>query len=48
MPDPRLGLLHLNPGAAGHHGFHKVRTLLRFGVNAGKVVDLQAVELGAR
>lgn len=48
MPDPKLRLLHLNPGAAGRHGFHKVRTLLRFGIDAGKVVDLQAVELGPR
>jgi putative phosphoesterase len=48
MPDPKLGLLHLNPGAAGHHGFHKVRTLLRFGVSEGRVVELQAVELGPR
>jgi putative phosphoesterase len=48
MPDPRLHLLHLNPGAAGRHGFHVVRTLLRFGIEAGKVVDLQAVELGKR
>ena len=48
MPDPRLGLLHLNPGAAGRHGFHQVRTLLRFGVAQGKVVELQVVELGAR
>jgi putative phosphoesterase len=48
MPDKKLGLLHLNPGAAGRHGFHQVRTLLRFGIDAGKVVDLQAVELGKR
>lgn len=48
MPDPKLGLLHLNPGAAGRHGFHQVRTLLRFGIEAGKVVELQAVELGKR
>ncbi|HEX8659238.1 MAG TPA: YfcE family phosphodiesterase, partial [Hymenobacter sp.] len=48
MPDPKLGLLHLNPGAAGRHGFHQVRTLLRFGIEAGQVVDMQAVELGAR
>ena len=48
MPDPKLGLLHLNPGAAGRHGFHQVRTLLRFGVAAGKVVELRAVELGPR
>ena len=48
MPDKQLGLLHLNPGAAGRHGFHQMRTLLRFGIEAGKVVDLQAVELGLR
>ncbi|GAC1592699.1 MAG: metallophosphoesterase family protein [Hymenobacter sp.] len=48
MPDKQLGLLHLNPGAAGRHGFHQVRTLLRFGIEAGRVVDLQAVELGKR
>ncbi|MDQ2793090.1 MAG: YfcE family phosphodiesterase, partial [Bacteroidota bacterium] len=46
--DPRRQLLHLNPGAAGRHGFHQVRTLLRFGIDGGKVVDLQAVELGKR
>ncbi|MVN77651.1 YfcE family phosphodiesterase [Hymenobacter sp. HMF4947] len=48
MPDPKLHLLHLNPGAAGRHGFHKVRTLVRFGIDQGKVVDVQVVELGPR
>ncbi|TGE23769.1 metallophosphoesterase [Hymenobacter aquaticus] len=48
MPDPKLGLLHLNPGAAGMHGFHKVRTMLRFEVANGKVQQLQAIELGLR
>ncbi|MBC8082441.1 MAG: metallophosphoesterase family protein [Hymenobacter sp.] len=48
MPDPRLKLLHLNPGAAGRHGFHKVRTLLRFEVAGGKVRQLQVVELGPK
>lgn len=48
VPDAQLRLLYLNPGAAGRHGFHKVRTLLRFGIDRGKVVDLQAVELGPR
>ncbi|OON68562.1 metallophosphoesterase family protein [Hymenobacter sp. CRA2] len=48
MPDRQLGLLHLNPGAAGRHGFHKVRTLLKFRVEDGRVQDLQAVELGPR
>ena len=48
VPDPKRLLLHLNPGAAGRHGFHQVRTLLRFSIAAGKVVELQAVELGKR
>lgn len=48
MPDPKLGLLALNPGAAGRHGFHRVRTLLRFSIDKGKIVDLRAIELGSR
>ncbi len=46
--DPNLGLLHMNPGACGHHGWHLVRTILRFTVEAGKVSALEAIELGAR
>ncbi|WP_197088643.1 metallophosphoesterase family protein [Rufibacter radiotolerans] len=49
MQDPKHGnLLHLNPGAAGKHGFHAMRTMLRFEVNEGKVQHLQAIELGKR
>lgn len=48
MRDPRLGILHMNPGACGHHGWHKVRTLLRFTATAGKISDVEAVELGPR
>jgi uncharacterized protein len=49
MPDKSLGnLLHINPGAAGIHGFHKVRTMVRFTIEAGKVRDLQVIELGKR
>lgn len=49
MPDPkRPGLLYLNPGAAGQQGFHKIRTLLRFDLNKGKVENMQAIELGKR
>ena len=40
--------LHLNPGAAGHHGWHKVRTILRFTVAQGRVTHLVAIELGPR
>lgn len=48
MPDRTLGLLHINPGAAGREGFHKVRTIIRFSLEAGNISDLQVVELGMR
>ncbi len=49
MTDPKLKtLLHINPGAAGRHGFHKVRTMVRFAVEDGQVRDLQVIELGKR
>lgn len=48
MPDKDRGLLYMNPGAAGHEGFHKMRTLLRFEINNGKIENLEAIELGAR
>jgi putative phosphoesterase len=40
--------LHLNPGAAGHHGWHKVRTILRFTVADARVSALEAIQLGER
>ena len=46
--DPVNTCLYMNPGAAGIHGFHKVRTLLRFEINAGKIQNLEVVELGTR
>ena len=48
MPDKKLGLLHMNPGACGRHGFHKVRTLLRFTLAKGEIKNLEVVELGPR
>ncbi|PKV75314.1 metallophosphoesterase family protein [Pontibacter ramchanderi] len=49
MPDKSLNnLLHLNPGAAGKHGFHQVRTMMRFSIEAGQIRDLQVIELGKR
>lgn len=41
-------LLHLNPGAAGNQGFHKIRTMMRFSIDHGKITDLQVIELGKR
>ncbi|WP_026464753.1 metallophosphoesterase family protein [Adhaeribacter aquaticus] len=48
MPDKSLNLLHINPGAAGRHGFHHIRTLVKFEINNGKIENLQVVELGKR
>jgi putative phosphoesterase len=49
MPDKSLkNLLHINPGAAGKHGFHKIRTMVHFAIEDGKVRDLQVLELGKR
>lgn len=48
MPDSKRQLLHINPGACGRHGFHKMRTLVRFAIREGKVTDLEVVELGKR
>jgi uncharacterized protein len=48
MPDKQLGLLHINPGAAGLQGFHKVKTVVRFSLREGRVEDLQVIELGKR
>lgn len=46
--DKTHNLLHMNPGAAGVHGFHKMRTMLRFKVEGGAVKDLEVIELGPR
>lgn len=48
MPDAENKLLHMNPGAAGKHGFHKFRTFLRFAIENGKIIRPEAVELGLR
>lgn len=46
--DKKLNLLHLNPGAAGKHGFHKVRTMLRFEISKGNISKLEIIELEKR
>ena len=43
--DPKLGLLHINPGAAGIMGWHKVRTLVRFTVEGQAFKDLEVIEI---
>ncbi|OIQ41868.1 MAG: YfcE family phosphodiesterase [Bacteroidetes bacterium MedPE-SWsnd-G1] len=46
--DKKLNLLHLNPGAVGKHGFHKVRTMLRFTIDGSDIKNLEIVELEKR
>lgn len=49
MPDPKIpGLLHINPGAAGVHGFHHVRTMVKFTVDKNKIGELDVIELAQR
>jgi len=43
--DRSLGLLHINPGAAGLQGWHQVRTLVRFTVDKGAFTDLEVIEI---
>lgn len=45
MNDKKLGTLHMNPGAIGTHGFHKVRTMLRFEIEADKIQNLEVIEI---
>jgi len=46
--DPKLKLLHLNPGAAGKQGWHQTRTLMRFEINGDKIEKLEIIELAGR
>lgn len=41
-------LIFLNPGAAGRHGFHLKRTMLRFEIKLNKIENLEIIELGSR
>jgi len=44
MNDKKLKLLHMNPGAVGKYGFHKVRTMLRFEIDGKNIQNLEVIE----
>lgn len=44
MRDKTLDLVHFNPGAIGQKGFHKKRTMMKFGIEDGKLIDIQILE----
>jgi putative phosphoesterase len=46
--DKTHDVLYMNPGACGVHGFHKIKTMLRFSVDGDKLTDLAVIELGSR
>lgn len=41
-------MLYLNPGAAGNHGFHTTKTLVRFEISAKEIKNMEVIELGKR
>ena len=48
MYDQKNSLLHLNPGACGKSGWHKMRTMMRFQINGDQIENLEVIELGTR
>ena len=48
MYDDKLNCLHMNPGAAGKQGWHKVRTLIRFVIDGAAMKDCEVIELGKK
>jgi uncharacterized protein len=45
IKDPALNCLHLNPGACGNQGWHKVKTIMRFTIEDGVIKSLEVIEL---
>lgn len=43
--DKKFNLLHMNPGAAGNYGIHKVKTILKFKIDKENITDLKIIEL---
>src|SRR6476620_11118454 len=48
MYDDKLQCLHINPGAAGLQGWHKVKTLVRFVIDGREIKNCEVIELGKR
>jgi putative phosphoesterase len=48
MYDDKLNCLHMNPGAAGKQGWHKIRTIIRFVIDGKEMKDCEVIELGPK
>ena len=46
--DDKLQCLHMNPGAAGKHGWHNSRTLVRFSIDGTAITNCEVIGLGKR
>lgn len=46
--DHKINCLHINPGAAGKQGWHKVRTIIRFAIDGSEIRNCEIIELGKR
>jgi len=46
--DNKINCLHINPGAAGNQGWHKIRTIVRFAIDGSNIKDCEVIELGNR
>ncbi|MBK7094665.1 MAG: metallophosphoesterase family protein [Saprospiraceae bacterium] len=45
MPDKKYNLLHMNPGSCGTKGYHSIRTLILFDIEASNIENVRVVEL---
>jgi uncharacterized protein len=48
VKDPKYNLLYINPGAAGNHGFHHIKTIMRFDILNKEIKNMEVIELGKR
>jgi putative phosphoesterase len=48
IKDPKYNLLYVNPGAAGNHGFHHIKTIMRFEILNKEIKNMEVIELGKR
>jgi uncharacterized protein len=47
--DPNYkNMLYINPGAAGNHGFHHIKTIMRFEILNKEIKNMEVIELGKR
>ena len=46
--DAKRSCLHINPGAAGKQGWHKIRTIIRFSIDGSDIKNCEVIELGKR